>query len=81
MADSVRITRVERHDGERPYVTANASVNGDTRTFDDRFGSWQTDRRPRADADWPRSVERRDALPHVAAALQKRAYGVRRGKR
>jgi hypothetical protein len=51
---------------------ARVSLNGTTRLFHDRYGSWQTDRRPRADGDWPANVERREALPEVARVLQTR---------
>jgi hypothetical protein len=61
---SVRITKVERVEG---YWRANASIAGQTRTFHNRFGTWQTDRR-RSD-DWPARVVRREALPAIARAL------------
>ena len=66
---SLRITKLRIADAG--YVTANASVNGTTRAFHNRFGSWLTDRR-RGD-DWPAAVTHKEALPHVAAALQRRA--------
>jgi hypothetical protein len=73
------VTVVRQHpDG---YWTANASVDGATRSFHNRFGSWQTDRRPRADADWPAGVEQREAAPAVAAALERHLPRWARGRR
>lgn len=61
----LRITKPERVAGE--YWQLNASLGGRTRTFHNRFGTWQTDRR-RSD-DWPPAVMRREALPAIARAL------------
>lgn len=60
----LRITKPELV-GE--YWQVNASLGGRTRTFHNRFGTWQTDRR-RSD-DWPPAVMRREALPAIARAL------------
>lgn len=62
--DVVRITKPERVEG---YWRANVSLGGRTRTFHNRYGSWQTDRR-RSD-DWPPRAIRREALPAIARAL------------
>ena len=64
--EAIRVTKVER-DGAGHW-RANASVNGSTRTFHNRYGTWQTDRR-RSD-EWPPVVIRREALPAIARALQ-----------
>lgn len=63
--DVVRITKPERTAGG--WWVANASVAGQTRTFHNRYGTWQTDRR-RSD-DWPPAAARREALPAIARAL------------
>jgi hypothetical protein len=63
-ADVVRITKPEHVGG---HWRANASIAGQTRTFHNRFGTWQTDRR-RSD-DWPPRAIRREALPAIARAL------------
>lgn len=70
-----RITKFTRHEepGRAPWHSANVSCDGATREFHDRTGSWMTDRRPRADADWPPAVQMREAVPRVAALLAQRA--------
>jgi hypothetical protein len=62
----VRITKPERTpDG---WWRARASVNGTTREFHDRYGSWQTERK--RGEPIPRDA-RREARPEVAAALER----------
>lgn len=62
----ITVTKVEYH--EEGYFTANASINGETRTFHDRFGSWLTNRK-RSD-DWPSQVLYREASRSVARKLE-----------
>jgi hypothetical protein len=69
-----RITKVERHDDNgHSYYTANVTIEGVTREYHDRHGSWMTDRLPKD--DWPKSVAMREALRPVAEALSIRVYG------
>lgn len=72
-APRITVTKLARHEpeGERPYHTARVTINGTTREFHDRFGSWMTDRR-RSD-NWPASIAMREASPAVARALAKKA--------
>lgn len=73
----MRVTKLSKDaDG---HWSANVSVNGSTRTFHDRFGSWMTERR-RSD-DWPPTVARREALPPVAALLSGKLPYAERGRR
>lgn len=70
MTPRLIVTCATDHDGA--YWTARVSCNGASREFHNRYGTWQTDRRPRADSDWPRGAARREAAPAVAAVLQRR---------
>jgi hypothetical protein len=71
----ITITKVEYHE-EEGYFTANASINGQTRTFHDRFGSWLTDRK-RTD-DWPPNVLHKEAPRPVARKLEDHVRSERR---
>lgn len=75
--EGLRITKVERHDeGSGEFYTADVSSQGETRTFNDRYGSWLTDRTP--EDDWPAGVTMREARGPVAESLTYKIYGKRR---
>jgi hypothetical protein len=77
MSAPIVVTKLERHEGRRPYWTARVHAGGEHVEADNRYGSWQASKPGSGNGD----TIRHELRPEVAAALQARLPRNERGRR